>query len=133
MPVVGVGFYSGVVVVELVGQEEEGGDAAAQQSLLTVGEPFFQDLVAAKRVFPDPAGDVVPVGGVIQVDVERIGTEQLGWSPGFSRFLRRSPAFRRSSFCLPQISHFQVSNPCLCLRETPPDTVRKCTFPDWHI
>ena len=90
-PLMRIRFHRGVVGVELGGEEEEAGDTAdgvgevgdfvhgegaAEEGRFPVGEPFFQHLVAAERVFPDPPGDVLPVGGGVEVDIERIRPQQ---------------------------------------------------------
>ena len=45
-------------------------ERAGEDVVLSVGEPFLEDLVAAELVAPDGGGDVAPEGVGIEVDVE---------------------------------------------------------------
>ena len=49
------------------------GQAAPQQGLLAVREPFLDDLIPADRVFPYGHGHVAPAGRVVEVDVQTGG------------------------------------------------------------
>ena len=48
-------------------------EGAAKQRFFAVGEPFFDDLVAADGEVPNGLGNVAPAGGIVQVDVQRVG------------------------------------------------------------
>ena len=45
-------------------------ERTAEDVVLSVGEPFLEDLVAAELVTPDGGGDVAPPSASVQVDVE---------------------------------------------------------------
>jgi len=47
-----------------------GFEGAVEDGAFAVGEPFFEDLVAAEFVGPDRGGDIAPEGAVVQVDIE---------------------------------------------------------------
>jgi len=47
------------------------GEAAAEERLFAVGEPFLENLIAAEGVAPDRLGDIAPEGRVVEVDVQR--------------------------------------------------------------
>ncbi len=49
-----------------------GREGAVEEGLLAVGEPLFEDLVAAEGVGPDGFGDVFPAGGGVEVDVQKV-------------------------------------------------------------
>lgn len=49
-----------------------------EDGLLAVAEPFFEDLVAAEGGFPGFLGEVFPVGGGVEVDVEEALAEGAG-------------------------------------------------------
>lgn len=89
-PGVGVGFDGAVVFVEGGLKKDDGGEAAghfgdvldlfhfhgaAEDLLLAVAEPFFDDLVSADVVVPDVGGDVFPISDVVQVDVAGVAAE----------------------------------------------------------
>ena len=42
----------------------------SEEVAFAVGEPLFEDLVAAEVVVPDPGGNVAPEGVVVEVHVE---------------------------------------------------------------
>ena len=56
-----------------------GGEGAAEKGLFAVGEPFFDDLIAADGVVPDFQRNVGPVGEFVEIDVAG-GFAELGES-----------------------------------------------------
>jgi hypothetical protein len=52
------------------------GEGSPEQVAFAVAQPLFDDLIAAKRVFPHAGRDVSPVGSVVQVDVASGCSEQ---------------------------------------------------------
>ena len=51
---------------------------AAEDLVLAVGEPLFEDLVAAQLVVPDGGGYVAPAGVAVEVNVEGAVAECVG-------------------------------------------------------
>src|ERR1035437_3993775 len=90
-PVVAGGFDALVVRIQLRLEQNQRGQAAgdvgdfagliggyraAQQTVLAVAQPFLQHLVAADGVIPDLLRHVLPIGGVVEVNVVRGLTQQ---------------------------------------------------------
>ena len=55
-----------------------GVQGAVEDFLFSVGEPLFEDLVAAQLVGPDVGGDVAPVGVVVEVRCRRWVSPRVG-------------------------------------------------------
>ena len=55
-------------------------EAAAQDFALAIAEPFLDHLVAADRVLPNADRNILPVGEIVQVHIQREVAEQLDWS-----------------------------------------------------
>ncbi len=84
-PLVGVFLNRLVVRIELGLQQQDGGNApchiphlvhlshlqrALQDFLFTIAKPLLHDLVSADRVFPDFKWNILPVGGIVEIDIE---------------------------------------------------------------
>src|SRR5262249_11697640 len=94
-------FHPPIVRVQFRAQEDQRGDTTyhvadisdliarkrpAQDRLLPVRQPFFQNLVAPHGVFPCASRYILPKGVVIEEHIHRVGSQEL--MPGVSERLR---------------------------------------------
>ena len=64
-----------------------------ENTVLSVGEPFLENLVAAQPVGPDGSRDVAPEGAIVQMDIKRRFSQLGHCGSQYSEFRRRKGTF----------------------------------------